>query len=200
MFSELSTDHVQNAKRPDILKVITLDSNIDTDSNKVLKHSNKLDTDSNVINKSVLSNFSSAHNYINQDSINYSKQSSKEVTFGNSVIKADSYVDSETGDVDVNSSPNSSNIITLETDSLRNSETAGNNENLQSLVPNPIPKYSMSGDTPAAAAAIAAAEKCHEFSCLNNGKCVDDGTVYRNKVRCDCELGTLGLRCDKGIL
>lgn len=212
MLSELSTDHVQNVERPDILKIIPLYSNIDTDSNIVLQHSNKkLDPDANehvTFNKSVLSKVSSAHtshtyNEVSNNVPNYSKQSSSEVTLGNSNIKADSYVDSETGDTVVNSSPNSIKIMmhsktpevpTLETNNLRNSETSGNNEDLQSLVPNPLPKYSMSGDTPATP------EKCDEFSCLNNGKCVDDGTVYRNKVRCDCELGTLGPRCDKGIL
>ena len=41
-------------------------------------------------------------------------------------------------------------------------------------------------------------EKCDEFSCVNQGKYFDNGTVYRNKQPYDCRLGSSGPRCEKG--
>ena len=41
-------------------------------------------------------------------------------------------------------------------------------------------------------------DKCVEFSCVNQGKYVDNGTVYRNKLTYDCRLGSSGPRCEKG--
>ena len=41
-------------------------------------------------------------------------------------------------------------------------------------------------------------EKCDEFSCVNQGKFVDNGTVYRNKQPYDCRLGSSGPRWEKG--
>ncbi|KAL4236805.1 hypothetical protein ACF0H5_005192 [Mactra antiquata] len=94
--------------------------------------------------------------------------------------------------------------LTLETDNLRTSETLGN-ENLQNLVPDLLPpSYSSSNeiekvdkvDTTSDVPSTGTGVKCDEFSCLNNGNCVDDGSVYRNKLRCNCELGTFGEKCE----
>lgn len=82
------------------------------------------------------------------------------------------------------------NTLPLETENLRNSELR-NDKDLQRLVPNPLPKSSGGVRT-------GKLERCDEFSCLNNGRCIDDGTVLRNKERCDCPLGTHGVRCEHG--
>lgn len=74
-------------------------------------------------------------------------------------------------------------------------------DDLQNLVPNPVPQarivdpLDVTGDL----GEVQIGDKCDEFSCLNQGKCVDDGTVYRNKLRCDCLLGSVGLKCEKEI-
>ena len=72
-------------------------------------------------------------------------------------------------------------------------------DHLLNLVPYPIPvarvdPVKVSKD----AGEVIVRDKCDEFSCLNQGKCVDDGTVYRNKLRCDCVLGSTGKKCEKG--
>lgn len=92
----------------------------------------------------------------------------------------------------------------LEPVSLRHSVSelkSQKNENLQNLVPNPVPKARIIDplDVKGNHGEILVREKCDEFSCLNQGKCVDDGTVYRNKLRCDCLLGSTGLKCEKEL-
>ena len=91
----------------------------------------------------------------------------------------------------------------LESVSLKHSNSESKSvkaDHLQNLVPNPIPQahivdpLDVSGD----AGNVVVGDKCDEFSCLNQGKCVDDGTVYRNKLRCDCLLGSTGQKCEKG--
>ncbi|KAH3696364.1 hypothetical protein DPMN_083828, partial [Dreissena polymorpha] len=77
----------------------------------------------------------------------------------------------------------------LEREDLVSSETRQRND-LQSLVPHLLPKNFVRPRQ------NSVEEKCDQFSCLNNGKCVDDGTVYRRKMRCDCPLGYMGPRCD----
>ena len=78
------------------------------------------------------------------------------------------------------------NAQALESDNFQTSELR-KPEKLQNLVPNPLPEYSTS-----------VTEGCSEFSCRNGGTCVDDGTTYRNIIRCDCPLGTHGQLCEKG--
>ena len=91
----------------------------------------------------------------------------------------------------------------LEASSLKHSNSELNsqkNEKLQNLVPYPIPQSRIIDplDVTGESGEILVREKCDEFSCFNQGKCVDDGTVYRNKLRCDCQLGSTGQRCEKG--
>ena len=91
----------------------------------------------------------------------------------------------------------------LESSSLKHSNSelkSQKNEKLQNLVPYPIPQSRIIDplDVTGERGEILVREKCDEFSCVNQGKCVDDGTVYRNKLRCDCQLGSSGPRCEKG--
>lgn len=74
-------------------------------------------------------------------------------------------------------------------------------DKLQNLVPYPIPPSRVveAPDVTDDHNQVSFSDKCDEFSCLNDGKCVDDGTVYRNKLRCDCQLGSIGLKCEKEI-
>ncbi|XP_053394807.1 pikachurin-like [Mercenaria mercenaria] len=210
----LQETHIE---RPDIVKIIPIDNDNDVHTDILLQPSNvKPSTGLNEVTfeKSVISKVSSQKNSqklnkILDDVQEDLRQSANEVTFGKGDIKEVKSVGIETietvttADIgDENSSPNSIKIVTydqtpeaptLETDNLRSSETSGNNENLQNLVPNLLPVVPQSSDDSSSRG------KCDEFSCLNNGKCVDDGTVFRNKVRCDCELGTLGSKCEKEV-
>lgn len=185
------------------MKIIPVNADSEINTNIISENPFEVPT----LGNSVPSEVSSQQNFAKQNEIlqngqEYIKQTTDNVVFGNGNIKADSSVGAEKDEANrETSSPRSIKIVTfdqmpdepaLETDSLRNSETSGNNENLQNLVPNPLPKYTVSSDS------SVSGEKCDEFSCLNSGKCVDDGTVFRNKVRCDCELGTLGAKCEKG--
>ena len=91
----------------------------------------------------------------------------------------------------------------LEASSLKHSNSefqSQKNEKLHNLVPYPIPQSRIIDplDVTGESGEILVREKCDEFSCVNQGKCVDDGTVYRNKLRCDCQLGSSGARCEKG--
>ena len=91
------------------------------------------------------------------------------------------------------------NLAGLETDSLRTSDS-NHLEHIKNLVPHPLPNHVIQTKQRPSAYFDKGTTgmRCDEFSCLNNGKCVDDGTVHRNKVRCDCMLGTIGEKCEKG--
>ena len=65
------------------------------------------------------------------------------------------------------------------------------NPNAQSRIIDPLYVTRERGEVPVG-------EKCDEFSCVNQGKYVDNGTVYRNKQPYDCRLGSSGPRCEKG--
>ncbi|XP_052775155.1 pikachurin-like isoform X2 [Mya arenaria] len=86
------------------------------------------------------------------------------------------------------------NLPAIETEELVSSETRKTDE-LKSLVPNHLPQYS----SPSRESPEKKAERCDEFSCLNEGKCVDDGTDKRGKLRCDCPLGKLGEKCETDV-
>ncbi|KAH3858564.1 hypothetical protein DPMN_101192 [Dreissena polymorpha] len=75
----------------------------------------------------------------------------------------------------------------LEREDLVSSETRQRND-LKSLVPDLLPKNCVKP------LHNSLDEKCD----LNNGKCVDDGMVYRRKMRCEYSLGYMGHRCDIG--
>jgi hypothetical protein len=205
-----------NIERPNVVKIIPIETDSkDVHTNILLKdvetqhNPNDIDV---TLEGNILPDISSQKNTQEQNHVlNNVKESSKQseselnkVTFGEGEIKEIKGVGFEpvTADSDdKSSSPHSIKIVTydqtpeaptLETDNLLNSETSGNNENLQNLVPNHLPAYTQLNG------GAVSGEKCDEFSCLNDGKCVDDGTVYRNKVRCDCKLGTIGSKCEKG--
>lgn len=192
-------------ERPEVVKIVPVDTSgvikTDPDINSV----GDLTFGESVLSKVPSQQTFTKNNNILQNGPEYIKQSTNEVTFGKGDIGADTSDEDESAKKDAASGETSSlesvKIVTydqlpekpgLESDSLRNSETVGNSENLQNLVPDPLPKYTVSESS-------GSGEKCDEFSCLNNGKCVDDGTVFRNKLRCDCELGTLGPKCEKEL-
>lgn len=205
-----------NIERPDIVKVIPLDTDInDVNRNILLKDSDTEHSPNSVdvtFEGTALPQESSQRNLQESNHVldsekDISKQSENIVnrlTFGEGEIKEVKGDGIETVTAESNekiSKPHSIKIVTydqtpeaptLETDNLLKSETLANNENLQSLVPNHLPMYPQHNDD------VGTWEKCDEFSCLNDGKCVDDGTVYRNKVRCDCKLGFIGSKCEKG--
>lgn len=217
--SEISQDGTGhedvNLERPDIVKIVPVDPNAIVDINLNSDSSIKLQENPGEVltfDKSFISKDSSTEKPApletpSETKSSHSNRISNDVSFGKSEIKSDGSEHSKNDKSDTvvlgndlssidsvrrKANDKTADVPSVETVNFKSSETSGQNENLQNLVPNPLPPKSPADN-------LVTTERCHKNSCLNRGKCVDDGTPLRNKVRCDCKLGTLGNRCENEV-